>query len=206
MGQSATKFFRHWPELSREYDEISMQGAWIETFKHDGERMIPPSRVADRLRSAGMDVNRPPGSFQMRPLVYKMFVRQLESLGVVVQFGKRVIDYYEDEGRQIAGVVTDQGERFEADIIIAADGVGSKSQKIVSGQVKALSSGRAMWRAPFPRHHLDKNPEVKEFFSMVGDNNNDPIIRTFLGCATLTLLRRTIFASLWPIIDLTNSL
>ncbi|CAJ2506738.1 Uu.00g079240.m01.CDS01 [Anthostomella pinea] len=191
MGHSATKFFRHWPELSKEYDEISMKNAWIETFKHNGERMIPPLKVADRLRSAGMDPNTPPGTFQMRPLVYKMFVNQVEKLGVKVQFGKRVVDYWEDEERGKAGVVTDQGERFEADIVIAADGVGSKSQKLVGGQVRAMSSGRAMWRAAFPIHHLDKNPEVKEFFKMVGENGGEPIIRTWLGPGTyaMTLTR-----------------
>ncbi|RYO80459.1 hypothetical protein DL764_009899 [Monosporascus ibericus] len=192
MGHSATKFFRHWSELSQEYDRISMKGAWIETFKHDGENMIPQWRVADRLRSAGMDVKHPPGSFQMRPLVYQMLVRQVEKLGVAIQFGKRVVDYYEDEARQKAGVVTDQGERFEADLVIAADGVGSKSQKIVGGQVKALSSGRAMWRAPFPSHHLDNNRDVKKFFSLAGENGDEPIIRTFLGPGTyaMTLNRK----------------
>lgn len=181
MGQSATKFFRHWPEMSQEYESISMKGAWMETLKHDGERVIPQMRVADRLRAAGMDASQPPGFFQMRPLVYKMFVRQVEKLGVAVQFGKRVVDYYEDEERQKAGAITDQGERFEADIVIAADGVGSKSQKIVGGQVKALSSGRAMWRAPFPIKYLDRNPEVKKFFSLGGETGNEPVIRAFLG-------------------------
>ncbi|KAI0016107.1 hypothetical protein F4780DRAFT_773095 [Xylariomycetidae sp. FL0641] len=191
MGHSATRFFRHWPEMSEEYDKISMKNAWIETFKHNGERMITPLKVSDRLRSAGMDPNTPPGTFQMRPLVYKMFVRQVEKLGVKVQFGKRVVEYYEDEAREKAGVITDQGERFEADIIVAADGVGSKSQKLVGGQVRAMSSGRAMWRAAFPLHHIDKDPEVKEFFKMIGENGNEPIIRTWLGPGTyaMTLTR-----------------
>jgi hypothetical protein len=44
-----------------------------------------------------------------------------------------------------------------------------------------MSSGRAMWRAAFPRELLDKNPEVKEFFKMVGKDDSEPIIRTWLG-------------------------
>ncbi|KAK3059616.1 hypothetical protein LTS18_010428 [Coniosporium uncinatum] len=74
MGLSATRFFRHWPELQKEYDAISLHDAWIETFKHSGEQVIPPKKVSDRLRAQGLDPNTPPGTFQMRPLVYKMFV------------------------------------------------------------------------------------------------------------------------------------
>ncbi|KAK5657895.1 hypothetical protein OQA88_2444 [Cercophora sp. LCS_1] len=192
MGLSATKFFKHWPEMSKEFDEISLHNAWIETFKHDGSSMIKPLKVSDRLRDAGLDPDTPPGTFQMRPLVYKMYVHQVKRLGVKIQFGKRVVDYWEDEDRGKAGVETDNGERYEADVVIAADGVGSKSQKLVGGQVRAMKSGRAMWRAAFPIHHLDKNPEVKEFFKMQqGDTGDEPIIRTWLGPGTyaMTLTR-----------------
>ncbi|KAM0820863.1 putative FAD-binding domain-containing protein [Seiridium cardinale] len=187
MGLSATRFFKHWPELSEEYDSISLHNAWIETFKHDGERMIPPAKVADRLRAQGLDPSTPPGTFQMRPLVYKMFVRQVEKLGVQVQFGTKIVDYHEDESLGKSYAISDRGEKFEADVIIAADGVGSKSQKLVGGQVRAMSSGRAMWRAAFPREVLDKNPEVKEFFKLVGPNDSEPIIRTWLGPGTYAM-------------------
>lgn len=179
MGRSATKFMKHWPELSQEYDDISLHNAWLETFKHDGEHMIKPMKAADRLRGVGLDPNDPPGTFQMRPLVYEMFIGQVKRLGVNVEFNSRVVDYFEDEQTGKAGCVTDEGKKYEADVIIAADGVGSKSQKLVGGQVRAQKSGRAMWRAAFPRTELDKNPEVKEFFGLI--NGTDPIVRTWLG-------------------------
>ncbi|KAG9713621.1 monooxygenase, partial [Aureobasidium melanogenum] len=159
------------------------------TFMHSGQQMIKPLRVADRLKAQGLDPGTPPGTFQMRPLVYKMFVNQVEALGVKVEFGRRVVDYFEDIENNKAGVVCDDGQKYEADVVIAADGVGSKSQKLVGGQVRAVSSGRAMWRAAFPIENLDKDPEVKEFFSMV--NGQNPIVRTWLGPGTyaLTLTR-----------------
>jgi 2-polyprenyl-6-methoxyphenol hydroxylase-like FAD-dependent oxidoreductase len=179
MGLSATKFMTHWPELAEEYNAISLHNAWIETFKHDGEAVIKPLKVAERLRASGLDPNTPPGSFQMRPLVYRMFVRQVERLGIKIAFNQRVLDYFEDLEAGKGGAITEDGTRHEADIVIAADGVGSKSQKLVGGQVRAQKSGRAMWRAAFPRKELDKNPEVKEFFGLV--NGTDPIVRTWLG-------------------------
>ncbi|OAG02158.1 monooxygenase [Paraphaeosphaeria sporulosa] len=186
MGLSGTKFFKHWPAMKAEYDEISMQSCFLETFKHDGELMIPAMKVSERLRAIGLDPNTPPGAFQMRPLVYKMFINQAERLEIPFLFNKRVTRYFEHENK--AGVETDEGEKFEADVVIAADGIGSKSQTIVGGKVRAASSGRAMWRAVFPAEVLDKDPEVREFFSMKGE---DPIVRTFLGPGTygLTLNR-----------------
>ncbi|ORY71532.1 uncharacterized protein BCR38DRAFT_330092 [Pseudomassariella vexata] len=187
MGLSGTRFFKHWPDMAREYDEISLHDCWMETFKHSGECMIPLLKVAERLKEAGLDPDTPPGAFQMRPLVYRMFVNQVERLGIEVLFGKRVVKYFENGDK--AGVETEHGETFEADMVIAADGVGSKSQEIVGGQVRAASSGRAMWRAAFPVSHLDQDPQVKEFFQL--KDGHDPVVRTFLGPGTygLTLTR-----------------
>jgi 2-polyprenyl-6-methoxyphenol hydroxylase-like FAD-dependent oxidoreductase len=179
MGLSATRFLKHWPELLKEYKAISLHNAWIETFKHTGDVVIGPKKVADRLRAQGLDPDTPPGEFQMRPLVYKMFVSAVEKLGVSVEFDRKVVDYFEDEVTGKGGCITDDGKRYEADVVIAADGVGSKSQKVVGGQVRARPSGRAMWRAAFPIEHLDKNPKVKEAFKMMP--GNEPIVRTWLG-------------------------
>lgn len=179
MGLSATRWFKHWPEMQREYDRISLHNAWIETFKHSGEVMVKPMKVADRLRATGLNPKTPPGTFQMRPLIYKMFADQVESIGIKVEYNMRVVDYYEDAATGRGGVILEDGSKYEADVVIAADGVGSKSQALVGGQVRAISSGRAMWRAAFPIEYLDSNPELKEAFSMV--NGEDPIVRTYLG-------------------------
>jgi 2-polyprenyl-6-methoxyphenol hydroxylase-like FAD-dependent oxidoreductase len=109
-----------------------------------------------------------------------MFVSQVEKLGVPIEFNRKVVNYWEDEGRGKGGCVTEDGRRYEADVVIAADGVGSKSQSLVGGEVRAKSSGRAMWRAAFPIECLDQHPEVKEFFKMMP--GKEPIVRTWLGC------------------------
>jgi 2-polyprenyl-6-methoxyphenol hydroxylase-like FAD-dependent oxidoreductase len=100
-------------------------------------------------------------------------------VGIKVEFNQHVIDYYENADACRGGVVTEYGTRHGADMVIAADGVSSKSQALVGGQVRAISSGGAMWRAAFPIEHLYSNPEVKEFFSMI--NGEDLIVRTWLG-------------------------
>lgn len=141
--------------------------------------MIAPLKVADRLKAQGLDPKTPPGTFQMRPLVYKMFVNQVTKLGLPLEFNRRVVDYFEDEKTGKGGVKCDDGKEYTADVVIAADGVGSKSQKLVGGQVRAQPSGRAMWRAAFPIDALDKDLKVKEFFHMMP--GQEPIVRTWLG-------------------------
>ena len=166
MGLPATRFFKHWPEMAAEYEAISLRDTRMETYKHSGELIVPAMPVAKRLAAQGLDPNTPPGTLQMRPLVYKILLRQVERLGVEISYNSRVVDYCEEGDR--AACITDDGRRF-----------GSKSQKIVGGQIRARSSGRAVWRAAFPIEHLDQNPKAKEFFSLY--ENKYPIVRTWLG-------------------------
>lgn len=178
MGLSATRFFRHWPEMTKRYDEISLHDAWIETYKHDGALMLPPQKVSDRLHAAGLDPGNAPGAFQMRPLVYKMLLDQVHKLDINIEYGRRVVNYFENEGQQ-GGVELEDGTKMQADLVVAADGIGSKANKLVGGEVRARSSGRAMWRAVMPIECLDSDPEVKRFFDR--KDGIDPIVRTYFA-------------------------
>ncbi|CAN9269382.1 unnamed protein product [Alternaria alternata] len=175
MGLSATRFLKHWPELLKEYKKISLHNAWIETFKHSGEVVIGPKKVADRLRAQGLDPDTPPGEFQMRPLVYKMFVSAVENLGVSVEFNRRVVDYFEDEqtGKEVAPRT-----------------MASATRRTSSSRPTALD--RRVRSLLADKEALDKDPEVKEFFKMMP--GNEPIVRTWLGPSTyaLTLSREDV--------------
>lgn len=159
MGLSATRFLKHWPEMQKQYDNISLRNAWIETFKHDGQQMLKPQKVADRLHAQGLDPGSAPGAFQMRPLVYKMLLEQVEKCGITIDFGKRVVDYFESPKQ--GGVKLEDGTKLTADIVVAADGIGSKSQTCWwSGESKVirpsdvescLPGGRARTEPQSPR-------------------------------------------------------
>lgn len=183
IGLSATRFLQHWPEMKEQWESNPLKETHMATFKHDGTQMVEAMRVADCFAKAGYDPKEPPGNFQQRPLVYKMLVTQAEKIGVKIEYGKRVVSYFEEDDK--AGVVTDEGERFVADVVIAADGVGSKSQALVGGEVRAKPSGRAMWRASFDIAHLDQNQEVKDFFTLA--DNGRPMLRSWLGPSTYAL-------------------
>jgi 2-polyprenyl-6-methoxyphenol hydroxylase-like FAD-dependent oxidoreductase len=183
LGLSATRWMDSYSEMKHEFNRISLHNAWMETFKHSGERVVEAMRIEDRIHVQGFDPKTPPGTFQLRPLLYQMMLIQVGKVGIQVEFGQKVVEYYEDVEVGKGGVVMKGGIKHEADLVIAADGVGSKSRVLSGGQVRVISSGRAMWRAVFPVEHLDANPRVKEFFSMV--NGHDPVVKTWLGYGVL---------------------
>ena len=55
-----------------------------------------------------------------------MLFGQLERIGIQVDYG-RVVDYYEDIECEKGGVALDTGIKLEADLVVAADGLGTKS-------------------------------------------------------------------------------
>lgn len=59
--------------------------------------------------------------------------------------------YFEDGAEQKAGAILEDGSKQTADVVIAADGLGTKSHKLVSGQdVRAYPSGFSITRTAFP--------------------------------------------------------
>lgn len=64
-----------------------------------------------------------------RPKLIAALYGFVKLLGIPVTFGKKVVDYRESLEDSRAGVVAEQGEKFEADLVIAADGMGSISWK-----------------------------------------------------------------------------
>jgi 2-polyprenyl-6-methoxyphenol hydroxylase-like FAD-dependent oxidoreductase len=89
-----------------------------------------------------------------------------------------VVNYFEREGEK-GGVELEDGTNIEASLVVAADGIGSKANKLVGGEVRARSSGRAMWRAVMPVSCLESDPEVKEAYSL--KDGVDPIVRTYFA-------------------------
>lgn len=94
-----------------------------------------------------------------RPKLIRALYDYSTSLGIPVTFGRRVVDYGESSETNRAYAITDRGERFEGDVVIAADGIGSKVGKVMIGkQVKAISSGFSAYRVTYPTTLLHADP------------------------------------------------
>ena len=150
VGFSAIKAFRNWPRLLKENEELAYD-PWIAYYKQTGEMVVPPGPVT--WDAGAKEVNdRPERIYRHhRPKFYRMLLAQLERLGVQTEFNHRVVDYYEDTTVGKGGVVLDNGNKVEADIVVAADGLGTKSYNLVVGRkVAARSSGYAIYRTAYP--------------------------------------------------------
>ena len=97
-----------------------------------------------------------------------------------MSFGKRVVEYFEDPDRGVAGAVTDHGERAEADVVLAADGVNSRSQDIVMpNENNGRRSGRSVYRSAYPLELAMADPLIKEFFGP--RDSKYPDVQAWLG-------------------------
>ncbi len=93
-----------------------------------------------------------------RPKFVATLIAQVKRLGIDITFGKRVVDYFEDHK---AGVVLDDGATLTADLVIAADGIGTKSNKLVmGGDSRAYPSGFSIFRTAFPVELAIVDPEI----------------------------------------------
>lgn len=166
--------------MLREYDQISVHNAWLQYRRHTGEDIGDAKPFAVMWAKAGLDPKSIPMVMQMRKLWHTMLWRQVEKFNIPVSFGKRVVKYSEDAERGVASVVSDSGDRAEADVILAADGLNSSSQEIVmpNGN-KGMRSGRSVFRSAYPLDLAMADPLVKEFFGP--KDSKFPVTQTWLG-------------------------
>lgn len=92
---------------------------------------------------------------QSRIKFYKSLIRQTERLGLNIQYGKHVVDYYEDVCGGVGGVVLESREKGEADVVVAADGIKTRSGIMTSGiHIQPKGSGMAVYRSAYPVEHI----------------------------------------------------
>ncbi|KAJ5659885.1 hypothetical protein N7507_006336 [Penicillium longicatenatum] len=152
--------------MAEENERISYE-PWVSWHKITGEMISGPKPFELKLskRNGGDQITQTPRIYRhSRPRMHKMLSDQLERIEIAVEYGKQVVDYYEDKGSSTAGVILTSGERLEADVVIAADGIGSTSSRITLGhEVRARPTGFSIYRAscPIDSAHMDRIFEEK---------------------------------------------
>lgn len=188
--------FQHYPTLQKRHDEIAYDPLFCKT-KHTGERMMEPIPFSSMI-TPDKDGKRPTTATHSRPKFHKILLEQVEGCGIDIEFGKEVVDYFEDAGRKRAGVVLKGGERVEADLVIAADGLRGQSWGLVAGEpVPARSSGSAVFRAAYPVELAVKDPMVAERFSL--SNEGKSIFELWMGPGMFGTFWRNDTEMMWSI-------
>ncbi|GME35742.1 FAD binding domain protein [Neofusicoccum parvum] len=103
-----------------------------------------------------------------RPALHQTLFDFAIEVGVPIEQGRTVSAYFEDEHQ--AGVVYDDGSREMADVVVAADGVGSKARGLVVGEPQEpIPSGFACHLVTFPAGPALENQAIRDGF---GDFQN----------------------------------
>ncbi|KAI1364869.1 putative monooxygenase [Xylaria arbuscula] len=162
FGPNSSRIFQRWPGVAAKLDALSQRADGLEIKSWLGETLLKQTWTQEQA-DFGIRFDGHRGEFH--EIVYQ---HALE-IGVDVRLGARVEDYFEDEDH--AGVVLEGGERIEADVVLAAEGVRSKGRKIVLGyEDRPKASGYAVYRVWFDAAEIAKDPDLR-FFTDNGDKH-----------------------------------
>ncbi|KAJ5808969.1 hypothetical protein N7474_010238 [Penicillium riverlandense] len=184
IGSTAIHALRHWPDIVEENERIARH-PWVSWHRITGEKIsgpapfYDPAEKKDDTQTDGEEAPRTIYRYS-RPKFHKMLADQAEKLGIFVEYGTRVVEYYEEPIADNAGVVLENEMKIEADVVFAADGIGSKSSSAIMGHmVPARSTGFAIYRAAFPVELADADPMVRHRFKPLNDGT--PVVEVWMG-------------------------
>jgi 2-polyprenyl-6-methoxyphenol hydroxylase-like FAD-dependent oxidoreductase len=90
-------------------------------------------------------------------------------LGIDVRLDARVMEYFEHADK--GGVILENRARLTADLVVSADGVGSRAGVLIKGERdRPSSSGYAMLRATYPVELALQNPLLKHYEDVQGSS------------------------------------
>ncbi|KAG7446107.1 monooxygenase [Guyanagaster necrorhizus] len=148
---SALCTMRKWPGFLDQLFENEF-GADLHLYKFDGTLIGVFPSLSDYTPTTGERAT----AFS-RLEVHRALHKYATSLGISVEHEISVVDYSETADKGFA--ILADGTKLEADLVIAADGVGGKGWGIVSGKKEQpISSGYAVYRTTFSLEHALKDP------------------------------------------------
>jgi 2-polyprenyl-6-methoxyphenol hydroxylase-like FAD-dependent oxidoreductase len=142
---------------------------WGDVLERAVEESAQPPTMTIHDKSGRVLLHTPiPTDFAGHPVLYSnrgllqhLIYEHATSLNIKFRFGTRVNQYFEEEN--CAGVIID-GERIEADGVVAADGVHSTARADVMGiKQRPRSSGFAVFRTCFSLDRLAGDPITKQY-------------------------------------------
>lgn len=149
----------------------------LRVFRYDGVQ-ITKFPIRELLGEAAR-ADLPPGTAPQetsRPRIYCAMLAQLERAGVMVEYGRDVISYFDGDG--CAGIELADGTKLEADLVVAADGVHTKSCSLVAGKYVPLKPvGTAAFRAAYDPKCVADNKLIQETYP----EDKLPMMCVYLG-------------------------
>lgn len=160
-------------EAAKENKQVSYD-PWVSYHKHTGERILSPKPIFTDDSKGGEGANIPERIYKHhRPKFEQLLLAQARKVDIEVEYGRRVVEYFEDAAARKGGVVLQGGSKIEVDLVVAADGVGTKSYMLTMGEnVDAKGSGYAIYRTAYPVELALADPQVAERFKLLEDGRS----------------------------------
>lgn len=153
---SALATLRFFPNMKKQFERESYD-VTFSFWDQKGHKVVEVGEAdwnqSDDHHHAAGDLSVP--WIERRSNISRMFEGQCRRLGIPILYGKAVAHYDEDETKALVRTV--DGETFHADVVVAADGVATKSHRHVTGkELKATSSGHSVFRVMLPIELVNK--------------------------------------------------
>ncbi|KAK7181620.1 hypothetical protein PSPO01_12296 [Paraphaeosphaeria sporulosa] len=156
---NGARLFERWPGVIEAMYKVARKTSWLDLYhwKVRCNHPIPHNMVLTQRRASSSRDN--PSQMRRAGGLESTVTGHARDRGLDIRLGQRVTDYFEDDSK--AGVVVN-GERMEADVVIAAEGVRSRGRKIVLGfDDKPKSSGYAVYRCWFRGDAIKDNSLIR---------------------------------------------
>lgn len=151
LGENALKLLRRWggDELYTALTSIGNQAPNMQIRRwHDG-KILAQQPLMDMA-----------GNIGHRGDYHDILLKAVRDAGVEILMGHEVVAFDEDK----PSVTFADGREIEADLIVGADGIKSKTRELVLGfDDLPKSSGYSCFRAYFSGAHLREDPLCREF-------------------------------------------
>jgi len=166
FGQNSSRVLAKWPGVMAKLDPLVHRAE--EFHYHDWTgRFVSTQSFVEEHKAWGKRINGHRG--EIHNVVYQHAAVERR---VDIRLGKNVVRYFEDEKMEMAGVETEDGEVFTADLVLAAEGVRSRARGLVLGmEDMPRASGYAVFRAWFSSEEILANPRTR-FLVEKGDTHN----------------------------------
>jgi 2-polyprenyl-6-methoxyphenol hydroxylase-like FAD-dependent oxidoreductase len=150
VASSTLNVLRTYPGMSAALDKLDFNPL-LTMRTYQGDILMGPRAIVD---PRGLNS----GTTMFRSSLVQVLYNYVRALGIEFTFNKKAEFFYENPTEKKSGCVTGIGEKFEADLVIAADGIGSRAARLVMGKndVKAVSSGFSVFRCTFPTSKIAK--------------------------------------------------
>ena len=130
-----------WPGFLDRLMKVALPPS-LEFYKYDGSLIV---KLSDRDAGGEGIVSAP----LWRNSLHAELYRYAMELSIPITFDKSVVEFWEIESKGF--IRCSDGQQYEADVVVAADGITSKAAKlIVKEQETPTSSEYAIYRTSFP--------------------------------------------------------